>query len=481
MNTISQILSFETKNIIFDNILTKLKEKLFNFFTQSINNFSKNKYISFMLNLQKLFFNEIKKLIITFIETVDNIYRDSKERKQKLYINIKHDPRTIYTIFGEITFHRTYYKYKKEKKYYYFIDDVFGLPKYDTYDPVVKAISVDDAVNSNPNNAANHSSLRISHILDSISSNVSQISRQSIYRWIKKININTINYEPIPTSKTLYVMADEKWIHKQDKLDTSKKKKWIMSKCFVTFTHIKTKGKRNILKGKHIFITTTNNPWKEFMDEIAKIYDFEKIETINLLSDAGTWILAGKSELKLYTTNKIVVNTCEFHVKQKINRSTKDQDLRKKLYKIIYEDEDKKLFKKTMLDIIDNQAKQSRKDKITDYMNYILKHWNGIIAMKYCPCKSSMESHISHCIASNFGSRPKAYSNSNIQTYLKLREASLNVINIIDYYLKYFYADEHFIYNEKEVDFSLFDYSTSNLPALHSSSPISKILASLSH
>ena len=89
-----------------------------------------------------------------------------------------------------------------------------------------------------------------------------------------------------------------------------------------------------------------------------------------------------------------------------------------------------------------------------------------------------MESHILHCIASKFGSRPKAYSKSNIQTYLKLQEASLNRINIIDYYLKSFYSDENFIYNENEVDFSIFDYSTSNLPALYSSSHISKILKS---
>lgn len=478
MNIISQILTFETKNMIINNILNKLKDKLFNFFMKFLVDFSKNRYITFMLNLQSSFFIEIRNIIIEFITSIDKIYRESKERKKKYYINIKNDSRTIYTIFGEITFTRTYYKYKNEDKYYYFIDDVLGLKKYDTYDPIIKAISIDDAVNNNPNNASYHSSIRVFNMLGYISSNIPQISRQSIYRWLRKISINKIHYETIDNSKNLYVMADEKWIHEQDKNNKDNKKKWIMSKCFVIFTHIKTKGKRNILMGKHIFITTTNTPWKELMDEICEIYDFEKLETINLLSDAGSWILSGKDELKLYASNNIIINTCEFHVKQKINRSTTDKDLRNKLYKIIYEDEDKNLFKITMQEIIDSKLKQHRKDKITEYMNYILKHWKGIIAMKYCPCKSSMESHISHYIASKFGSRPKAYSNSNIQTYLKLQEASLNGINIIDYYLKSFYSDENFIYNEKEVDFSLFDYSTSNLPALYSSRSISRILKS---
>ena len=240
----------------------------------------------------------------------------------------------------------------------------------------------------------------------------------------------------------------------------------------VVFTHIKSKGNRNILMGKHIFITTINNPWKELMDEISKIYDFEKLETINLLSDAGGWILYSKDELNLYAKNNIAVNTCEFHVKQKINRSTNDKDLRNILYKIIYDNEDKQLFKKTMQDIIDSKDRQSRKDKITEYMNYILNNWKGIIAIKYCPCKSSMESHISHCVASKFSSRPKAYSKSNIQTYIKLQEASLNGINIIDYYLKSFYSDDDLVYNKKEVEFSIFNYSTSNLPALYSADPI---------
>lgn len=385
MNRIPQILGFETKNVIINNILSKLKEKLLAFFTNCFLDFSKNRYTTFMLNLQKLFFEEIRDIIVEFIETIDKIYRESSERKKKLYINSKSDPRTIYTIFGEITFTRTYYKYKDENKYYYFIDDVLGFEKYDTYDPVVKAIAIDDAVNNNPNNASYHSSLRALDILGSISNNVFQISRQSIYKWLREININKINYETINNSKTLYVMADEKWIHEQDKNNVSNKKKWIMSKCFVIFTHIKNKGKRNILMGKYILITTTNKPWKELMDEICQIYDFEKLETINLLSDAGGWILAGKDELKLYANNNIIVNTCELHVKQKINRSTTDKDLRNKLYKIIYEDEDKTLFKTTMQEIIDSKDKQSRKDKITEYMNYILKHWKGIIAMKYCP------------------------------------------------------------------------------------------------
>lgn len=141
-------------------------------------------------------------------------------------------------------------------------------------------------------------------------------------------------------------MVDEKWIHKQDKNEPNKKK-WIMSKCFVTFTGIDRKGKRSRLVGKHVFITSSDKPWQEFMNVIPNIY--------NLLSDAGSWILFGASELKLYTNNKVTINTCEFHVKQKINRSTTDKELRQKIADIIYEKKDKKAFKEEMDKLIESK------------------------------------------------------------------------------------------------------------------------------
>ena len=214
------------------------------------------------------------------------------------------------------------------------------------------------------------------------------------------------------------------------------------------------------------------------MDEIYMIYNFEEINTINLLSDAGSWILSGSSELKLYSNNKVIINTCEFHVKQKINRSTTDKDLRITIANIIYEKEDKEEFIKEMDKLIESKTTDSRKEKITEYKNYILRHWKGIINMKNSLCKSSMEAHIEHCIASSFSSVPKAYSKNNIETYLKLQEIVLNGINIFDYYIDTYNSLDDYIYNnEKEANYSIFEHSTStNLPCLHSNSIVSKAL-----
>ena len=294
-------------------------------------NTTKNRYVNIFLEFQNL----MNKISITFpsnyFESIDKVFKNSSKRKDKYYINKSNVKRTIVTIFGTITFYRTLYQNKLTGEYYFYVDDILGLEAYKNYDPIIRAILVQNSVITNPNHTNRYSPLDILNLENRLKES---IPKQTIYKFNQEMKIRKINYDEIKTNQTLYVMVDEKWIHKQDKLNPNKKK-WIMSKCFITFTGIKRKGKRSRLIGKHTFLTSSDKPWKEFINEIYMIYNFEEINTINLLSDAGSWILSGSSELKLYSNNKVIINTCEFHVKQKINRSTNDKDLRLTIANII--------------------------------------------------------------------------------------------------------------------------------------------------
>ena len=476
MYMLPQILNISTENFIINQTISALKDKL----EKILNNFSidtsKNRYVNMFIEFQNLM-NEISSLFFSqLFEKLDKVFKNSSKRKENYNINKSNIKRTIVTIFGSITFYRTLYINKTTGEYYFYVDDVLGLEAYKNYDPIVRAILVQDSVATNPNHTSVYSPLFFLNLKNQLTNS---IPKQTIYKFKQETKIRKINYEEIETNKTLYVMVDEKWIHEQDK-NNPNKKKWIMSKCFVTFTGIKIKGKRSRLIGRHVFITTSDKPWKEFMDEIYMIYNFEEINTINLLSDAGSWILSGASELKLYSNNKVTINTCEFHVKQKINRSTTDKELRLTIANIIYEKEDKEEFIKEMDKLIESKTTDARKQKVTEYKNYILNHWQGIINMKNSLCKSSMEAHIEHCIASSFSSVPKAYSKNNIETYLKLQEMVLNGISIFNYYLDTYNSDDDYIFNsEKEVNYSMFEQSTSNVPALYSGTSISKALGSI--
>lgn len=239
-----------------------------------------------------------------------------------------------------------------------------------------------------------------------------------------------------------------------------------MSKEFVCFSGIEQVHKTRKLKDRFVFITSSNTPWADFLDQVTQVYDFEKIEKIVFLSDAGKWLVNGAPDLKMYEHNQIVMCLCEFHVRQKVNRITTNTDYRELLNSFI-DHNNKKEFKKLIKLIKENNPK--RLTKLVEYENYILNNWKKIHNMFESECKSSMESHISHYIASYFSSRPKAYSRNTIENHLKLQEAKINGIDIKNLYLKSFKNTEIKTYSEKELNFSLFEKSSpSNIPIIES-------------
>lgn len=118
---------------------------------------------------------------------------------------------------------------------------------------------------------------------------------------------------------------------------------------------------------------------------------------------------------------------------------------------------DKKLFIKRAQEILENVKDESKKKKKQGYIDYITKHWDSILNMKDCPCGSSMESHISHCVAELFASRPKAYSEKNIENYLQIRALQQNDVNIYKFYLETYDKTDEYYENKHELDFSIFE------------------------
>src|SRR5699024_2228980 len=139
-----------------------------------------------------------------------------KERKDKFYINKSNVPRTLITIFGTITFNRTLYQDKITGEFYFYLDDILGFEAYKNYDPLVRAILIQDSILTNPNHTSIFSSLNTLYLKEQLVNNIS-IPKQTIYNFIKESKIRKVNYDAIEHDKVLYIMVDEKWIHAQDK------------------------------------------------------------------------------------------------------------------------------------------------------------------------------------------------------------------------------------------------------------------------
>ena len=334
------------------------------------------------------------------------------------------------------------------------------MPKFDHYDPVVKAIAVNNAINTSQAQAARDLTATVGSIEFFMDKSNITVSRQSVFNWIKKWNVPNIVPEAVSTPETLYVMADEKYIGAQNI------KKDIMVKCFVTFEGVKHVSKsRNSLVNRFVYSTCDSKPWLSFMDLIALRYDFSKIKDICLLGDGASWIKSGVNELRLNSTNHTKFYLCEFHFKQAIHHITSDKEKRERLIEI-FSSSSKTDFINAVNEIILEEPK--RKETITKKMNYIINNYNSIKSMLELNIGSSMESHISHLIASLFSSRPKGFSTKRITKYLKLNDYKNNNINIFNLYMNSYKNKEEVIINQNKLDYSIFeDNSESNIPILN--------------
>ena len=132
--------------------------------------------------------------------------------------------------------------------------------------------------------------------------------------------------------------------------------------------------------------------------------------------------------------------------------------------------------------IIYNNPK--RKDIITKKLNYIINNYSSIKSMLDLNIGSSMESHISHLIASFFSSRPKGYSTKRIEKYLKLNDYKHNNINIFKLYLSTYSKKQTVTLNENTYDYEIFTPDKiHNIPVLSNGLKTGsyQILNSISH
>ena len=475
------IISQKLINVLKNKIFNAISLNLFNNVESLLNNLlcndNSNKYFDLIYKSQQAARDIVKSIVISTLEELDNEFKESAYRKSRYYINKSNVPRTLITIVGEITFYRTYYISKNSNKKFFYIDKIFNLPKSDHYDHIVKAISISKAVSTSQAQAVRDTSAFINDIsYFETNSIIKDIPRQSVYNWIINWHVPNIIPKSVDTPETLYVMADEKYIGAQN-ID-----KDIMVKCFVTFEDIKDVCKnRRQLVNRSVFSCYSSKAWPKFMDFIAMKYDFSKIKNICLLADGGSWIKSGISELKLDPNNSVKFYLCEFHFKQAIHHITTDSDERYYLLHI-FNTKPKSYFIDAVNTIIYNNPK--RNDIIIKKLKYIINNYTNIKSMLALNIGSSMESHISHLIASFFSSRPKGFSTKRIEKYIKLNDYKYNNINIFKLYLSTYSKKQTVTLNENTYDYEIFTQDKlHNIPVLNNGLKTGTytILNSISH
>lgn len=391
-----------------------------------------------------------------YFKMIDDNFRNSETRKRSYYIKDYRD-RTIITPFGELTFTRTIYELKKanhhgKKTCFTFLDRHLGLPRYDRYDPTVKAMIFEQFSTQN-------SMTKVGRIIgDRIYSSFTkketrkyfEIPRQTIQNIVSKANIYKPPLEEVNYSvDTIYIMADEKFIATQ-----GNGKNKVMVKSCVIFDGLRnTASKGTQYTGKYSYsnYTSTEDFWMEVFDIVSQRYDLETNPKIYIMGDGASWI---KSGTQYFKNASFALD--RFHFSQAINHITKESDYKKLIYSYILNNQ-KKEFKK-IINFLTRKIDPGREEIIKEKSKYLLNHWKAIhIMYKEVIIGCGMEGAISHNIASIFANIPKGYNEDNLETYLNIRHLYLNDYDLREVYLNIYYKEEKVVTDLKPLNYSIFE------------------------
>lgn len=451
--------------IITHNYNNILKEMIINNFKDIINkndyrNDNKNKvfnYIDILSNMDETLCELAKETIKEVFKAIDKGFRLSSERRAKYHIKAYHE-RTILTIFGEITYKRTFYTDKFNNGSYCHLDEYLGLKKHDYFDPYIKALVIEKAAdNSAPKVAKFINELIGSRI--KITDSFCYLSRQTIRNIIIEAGISNVKPEETTTPETLYIMADEKFISTQNNDN-----KQVMVKSVVTFEGIHIKNKRRTIKNKKIFSTFgRKGPAEEVLDYLNQIYDLDNIKNVFFMGDGASWIKNLSWEFKFNKDTNLVYALDKFHFKQAIHHLCMNETLEDIMTHYVLNNM-KKDFKTVCEALLEDYP--HREKTILDKQKYILNNWNNINNLYKNNLSCPMESQISHNLADLFTSRPKAYSIKTLEKLLKIRMLFKNNYNLKELYLNNFNKNEALTINEEELNYSIFEKKTNNINPL---------------
>jgi len=393
-----------------ENIILQIIKKYFNFSSEM--NFSG--MIQMLHQNSDKFCSEILKVVM---EEIDNGIKVSKERKRSWNI-IKIDTRTIRTVLGKVTFKRTYYQNKHNKRYAYLLDESIGLKPYQRLGDTIEGKILEFA-----NHLSFENTGRLASDYDTFSK---QTVKNIIQKFSQKEDEKYENLEIKKIVKNLYIEADEDHVA----LQKCKKNNVLNKIIYVHEGKVTECNNRKFLLSKKIFasnLKSTDDLWIQVYDYIYSTYDTTKIENIFILGDGAQWIKTG---LTWITDATYVLD--EFHLNKAISvvsGGKRNKETYDRLKELVYSGNKTEFLKEAKL-LIEKETSESSIKRKTQHMKYVKNQWKGIEAnldhKKKHQLGCSAEGHVSHILASRMSSRPQGWSREGLEGITNLRVAISN-------------------------------------------------------
>lgn len=381
-------------------------------------------------------------IISETLELMDEVYKESSERKKKWYVEHSEVDNSFMATCGLIKYKRTYYKSKDTGERSYLVDEAVGIEKHMRMSKDVVINVLDQVADS---------SYRLSGERATYTEDI--ISKQGVMKQVHELEIPANNYEEPKIKRKcpiLYIDADEDHVSLQFqkkkgdlKEVKGRKNNTAMPKLIYVHEGVEEVGKgRRSLKNRHCFGGLYKNNevlWDEVAYYIDTYYDTEGIEQIYLSGDGASWIKKGVEVLGA----KCSFVLDKYHMNKYIVEATSHLgdtagDARERIKDAI-SFEDKKEVQKIFEHIVGVTEQETKKNAVKRAERYLMNHWEGIIIREQDEMASigcSAEGHISHIYADRLSSRPLGWSPVGVDKMARLRVYKANggkICDLLDY------------------------------------------------
>lgn len=373
------------------------------------------------------------KFQVMLLEGLDELIRGCSLRNQRFVAQRKVN-RTLVSSAGDVTFSRTKYYDKEQKRYRMLVDELMKIPKDERFTVPAEAQLLSEA--------EVHS---YQHAADSLCIGAQKVTKTTVMNKVHSVEKEfTGNVAPALNRRKcldyLYIDADEDHIHSQHK---GQPKQCMLGKLIYIY-----EGKEDVCKGKRKLISPhyfgglyagsdeNERLWTGVQKYIEDHYDPKYLKTVYINGDGGGWIKAGVAYV-----DKSVFVADRFHLSKYINAVSnlmldEADDVKRRLYKKLYKGKKKKVKK-----LLDKIQKCSDRDTVVEATRtYILNNWDAI--QRSLTDKNVMgcsaEGHVSNVYSDRLSSRPMAWCEDGCDGIMTLRNFVRNngrdkIIDLVEY------------------------------------------------
>ena len=344
------------------------------------------------------------RLIELLYKEVDRVFDEQRNKKEVIIKNCS-KTRRLLTSLGEVTLRRKLYFDKQAAKYFFAVDELLQLKKYERIEKGLQAELVSKATLTSYGKASEMVRRRV--------------SRQTVHNLIKRIDGETITApKPSPSMRTvgkIFIEADEEHIH----LNTGKS-----AEVKLIYVHEGTRHvckERTELVNPRYFVSTDSDAeklWTEVFDYCLSSYRCSQAE-IHISGDGAGWI---KSGLTFFPKAKYHLD--KFHVYKSVTgASFGDRRLRREILAALRDknfDTVQNIYRGTY----QSKAKRAEQKTVTEGLFYLENNFDEIDLSSAYQCAA--EGHVSHVLSARLSSRPMGWSLDGAEKMAKLRAFYFN-------------------------------------------------------